>query len=98
MLRVAALALVMGLAAGCGGNSARPAPASDVFSINPDGSGLRDLTDTPGLRERFVSVAPDGRTLAFLRRGEVIVRTRAARERSVGHFKYHLYGDLLWGP
>ncbi|MDQ3679629.1 MAG: hypothetical protein M3378_03630 [Actinomycetota bacterium] len=37
---------------------------SEVFTINPDGTGERVLTDFPG-RDGDPSISPDGRTIAF---------------------------------
>jgi Tol biopolymer transport system component len=39
-------------------------PAFDVFEANPDGSGLRRLTDTPGY-DAEGSYSPDGRHIVF---------------------------------
>ncbi len=37
----------------------------DLFSIAPDGSGRRNLTDTPGISEGHASISPDGQWIAF---------------------------------
>lgn len=58
----------------------RPPPANaDIYSVRPDGSDLRQLTDTRAV-EVDLSVSPDGRRLAFyrlLRRGSA--RSMGAR-------------------
>jgi TolB protein len=45
---------------------------SDLFVVNADGSGLRRLTDDAA-NMRWFAWSPDGRTIAFLRNGEVYV-------------------------
>jgi WD40 repeat protein len=39
--------------------------AGDVFSMNPDGTGITDLTQHPALRPDHVSVSPDGTRIAL---------------------------------
>jgi Tol biopolymer transport system component len=62
------------LAAACG--TARPrtdVALRDVFSVAPDGTGLRNLTRTPHVAETHVSASPDGSRLAFIRAGHLVV-------------------------
>jgi hypothetical protein len=40
---------------------------SDIFVVNEDGSGLRNLTNTPDVNESAPTWSPDGTRLAFLR-------------------------------
>ena len=42
--------------------------AEDVFTMNPDGSDIRQLTSTPGMDEVDASYSPDGRMIAYYRR------------------------------
>jgi TolB protein len=37
----------------------------DIYSMNPDGSDLRQLTDLPGV-EGLATASPDGNNIAFL--------------------------------
>jgi Tol biopolymer transport system component len=70
-LGLAGLALV---AAACGGSPVRmDVPLQDVFSVAPDGSGLRNLTRSPHANETHVSVSADGSRIAFVRRGRLVV-------------------------
>jgi Tol biopolymer transport system component len=46
---------------------------SDVFLVNPDGSGRINLTNTLQVSESYPTWAPDGRRLAFSRRGVELV-------------------------
>jgi len=57
--------------------------ADDIFSIAPAGSGLRNVTKSPRSAEQLVSVAPNGKTLAFFRHGRLLVRD-GQRERTLG--------------
>jgi TolB protein len=41
------------------------APSSDLFSMNADGTGRVNLTNSPGRNEFCASVSPDGRTVYF---------------------------------
>jgi len=40
---------------------------SDIYVVNRDGTGLRNLTNSPGSNEAYVSWAPESTDLAFLR-------------------------------
>ncbi len=42
----------------------------EIWSINPDGSGLEQLTDTPGQSVNFAVWAPDGKRMAYYNRTE----------------------------
>src|SRR5438046_3760058 len=43
------------------------ASTSDIYSISPDGSGLRNLTSTPGDYEQVPSISRDGTKIVFRR-------------------------------
>jgi Tol biopolymer transport system component len=43
------------------------AKASDIYSINPDGSGLKNLTNTPGESEQWPTFSRDGSEIVFRR-------------------------------
>ena len=59
----------------------RPWGTSDLFVVNADGSGLRRLTRNAE-NVRWFAWSPDGRTIAFLRNGEVyIVKADGSGER-----------------
>ena len=63
-----------------GFHSAGPGP-SDLFAVNADGSRLRRLTHGAE-NVRWFAWSPDGRTIAFLRNGEVyIVKADGSGER-----------------
>ncbi len=42
--------------------------ATDVWLMNPDGTGLRQLTSTPGVEEEDPSFSPDGQRIAYYRK------------------------------
>src|ERR671918_360313 len=37
----------------------------DIYSVNPDGTGAANLTNTPGLDVDAISASPDGKWVAF---------------------------------
>src|SRR5438445_5305572 len=39
--------------------------SSDIYTMNPDGTDVRQLTDTPTLLNRIPSWSPDGTKIAF---------------------------------
>jgi dipeptidyl aminopeptidase/acylaminoacyl peptidase len=47
------------------GYATAPDAAEDIWVVNRDGTGLRDLTNTPSLYEEFASWSPDGTRLAL---------------------------------
>jgi WD40-like Beta Propeller Repeat len=46
---------------------------ADIYSVNPDGSGITNLTNTPGESETDPAWSPDGRYLAFVRNSDIYV-------------------------
>jgi TolB protein len=46
----------------------RPVLADDVYVMNADGGGIRQLTSTPNVDELDPSYSPDGRMIAYYRR------------------------------
>lgn len=44
----------------------------DIFTVNPDGSDVANLTNTPGLEVENVSASPDGKRIAFNVGGTVL--------------------------
>lgn len=79
-----------------------PSEDSDVYLVQPDGSGLRQITDTPDRSERGPRFSPDGQRLlyvAFGRCGGYVVLANAdgsspERARGVG---CHLE-SASWSP
>lgn len=59
----------------------------DIFMINADGSGKRNITDTKNLHEMYPKVAPDGRRFAFS------VDTGEGRERRRDLYMMNLDGS-----
>jgi TolB protein len=89
----------------CSGS--RTDTARDVFSINPDGSEVRQLTSTPGVDEVDPSYSPDGRMIAYYRRpadrddsfGEVwVMNADGSGKRRVGLGANPEWSTLQGGP
>jgi Tol biopolymer transport system component len=102
---VAALVFGVAVCAGCSGatrDSSAPPPSlpplvgEDLYSIERDGSGLRNLTNTSRTVEEPVTASPDGTHIAFIRvhlkdyltngRGTLVVANAdGSSQRSLGH-------------
>jgi dipeptidyl aminopeptidase/acylaminoacyl peptidase len=89
----------------CGGSTTDT--ARDVFSINPDGSDVRQLTSTPAVDELDPSWSPDGRMIAYYRRpanrddsfGEVwVMNADGSGKRRVGLGANPEWSSLQGGP
>ena len=66
-----------------------PAPR-DLYLINADGTGLRQLTRTPDVDERAPRVSPDGRMFTY-NYGDYVVDVATLKSRE-------LYGGYVWSP
>jgi Tol biopolymer transport system component len=76
-------------------------PLRDVFSVAPDGTGLRNLTRSPDLQETHVSAAPDGSRIAFVRGGQLVVTDadgRGARSVAMLRVGPELVAPPSWSP
>jgi hypothetical protein len=65
-------------------------PARDLYLVSADGSGLRQLTDTPDDEERVPRTSPDGKWFTY-NYGDYLVDARTLRT------KPH-YGGYVWTP
>ncbi len=80
------------------GQTAFLAARGDLFAVRPDGT-VRNLTNTPGIDDDHPSVAPDGRTLAFITDagGEQQVATMPI-EGGTPHVLTHFESGVLYTP
>jgi Tol biopolymer transport system component len=65
-------------------------PPRDLYVVNADGSGLRQLTDTPDKEERTPRVSPDGRWFTY-NHGDFLVDTKTLKTRPAE-------GAYVWAP
>lgn len=65
-------------------------PPRDLFLINADGSGLKQLTNTPEIDERVPRTAPDGRKFTY-NYGDYLVDAQTLQTRE-------LWGGYVWTP
>jgi Tol biopolymer transport system component len=65
-------------------------PARDLYVINADGTGLKQLTHTPDKEERAPRTSPDGRWFTY-NYGDFLVNARTLETREVG-------GGYVWAP
>jgi Tol biopolymer transport system component len=72
----------------------------DIYTVNPDGSALTQLTDTGGMGERAPTFSPDGNYIAFTRNsGETlwVMRSDGTEARRVTHTAGTMVA-LSWSP
>ena len=65
-------------------------PPRDLYLIHADGTGLKQLTDTPGQEERTPRTAPNGRRFHY-NYGDYVVDVKTLKTRKV-------YGAYAWTP
>ena len=70
----------------------------EIYKINPDGSGLTQLTNDPG-EDRDPSWSADGRWLTFVRDGAVwVMDLNGAQQKTVYEFSGNTLRDPVWSP
>lgn len=67
-------------------------PPRDLYIVNADGTGLRQLTRTPDKDERAPRASPDG-TLFSYNHGDYLVDVKTLQERKKPH-----WGGYVWTP
>jgi TolB protein len=76
-------------------------PGFDIFAANPDGSGLMQLTDTPGY-DAEATVSPNGKHIVFtsMRNGDLDIYTMDADGRHVRQLTHELGydGGAVYSP
>ena len=65
-------------------------PPRDLFIVNADGTGLRQITTTPDIDERVPRTSPDGKTFTY-NYGDFLVDAKTLKTR-------RLYGGYVWTP
>ena len=65
-------------------------PPRDLYLINADGTGLKQLTETPDVDERAPRVSPDGKWFTY-NYGDYLVDVGTLKTRE-------LYGGYVWSP
>lgn len=65
-------------------------PPRDLYLINADGSGLKQITRTPEIDERVPRASPDGKWFTY-NYGNVLVDAKTLKTRQ-------LYGGYVWTP
>ena len=65
-------------------------PARDLYIVNADGTGLKQITDTPDREERAPRVSPDGGSFTY-NYGDVLVDAKTLTTRPAG-------GGYVWAP
>jgi len=78
------------------------AAPNDIFVMNPDGSGVRNLTSTPNAHEIDPTWSPDGSSIAYVRCGGGggcgiwRMSSTGANQHLVRRFAFA--GELAWSP
>ena len=76
----------------------------DVIVFDPANGSYKNLTNTPGIAERYPTISPDSRSVAFVsdESGEYAVHVRSLENDSVKKIpveqKPSFYWDLNWSP
>jgi tricorn protease len=76
----------------------------DVLIFEPANGSYKDLTNTPGVAERYPTASPDGRSVAYFsdESGEYALHVRSIENDSVKKIqveqKPSFYWDLKWAP
>ena len=65
-------------------------PPRDLYLINADGTGLKQLTKTPDVDERVPRASPDGKMFTY-NYGDYLVDVGTLKTRE-------LYGGYVWSP
>ena len=65
-------------------------PARDLYLVNADGTGLRQLTDTPDKEEHIPRTSPDGRMFTY-NYGDCVVDVKTLKSRQIN-------GAYVWTP
>ncbi|NLS94226.1 MAG: hypothetical protein GXX96_18855 [Planctomycetaceae bacterium] len=65
-------------------------PPRDLYLINADGTGLKQLTNTPDREDRVPRTSPDG-TMFTYNYGDILVDAKTLKERE-------LWGGYVWTP
>jgi len=72
------------------GESSGEYPPRDLYLVNADGSGLRQLTDTPGTEERVPRTSPNGKRFTY-NYGDYLVDAATLKTSAI-------YGGYVWTP
>ena len=65
-------------------------PPRDLYLVNADGTGLRQITNTPEIDERVPRVSPNGKMFTY-NYGDTLVDAKTLKSRT-------LYGAYVWTP
>jgi Tol biopolymer transport system component len=100
----AAIALLLGSVAVATGSGAPPVPrpSFELYSVRVDGSGIRNLTNSP-LDEDSPAVSPNGRQIAFIRtttgnRDLWVMSTNGSGQKQLTSSEAEDEGEPEWSP
>jgi Tol biopolymer transport system component len=65
-------------------------PPRDLYIVNADGTGLRQITNTPDVDERVPRTSPDGKMFTY-NYGDYLVDVKSLKTRTI-------YGGYVWTP